>query len=412
MARPLNQYSIVGICAGVQFLSSIDGSMILPMGPMLVAAIHMPSAHIGYLSAAYMIAACISGLIGSLILDRFDRRKALCITMLGLAIGTGFAGVAVDVPTMIAARIVAGLFGGPATALSLAVITDNIHVNHRGWAMGIVSIGTTVAVVVGVPLGLELAVLGGWREPFFVVAILGFFIACGAYLVLPSQHEYAATTGPQSARKALSDFRAIVRRPNTLMALAGVSTMGAEAMMLSVSLAPFFVYNLYYPESKLGMLWMFGGIAGFLIAQVTGRVIDRTGPLRLLWAMTFLSAANTYLMFIHQGQMLAPVALFSVFCATNVSRFIVLGTMHSMVPPATERARFMSLRSATQQGAIAIAIFLAGKVLSTESNGRLDHIDIIAGLAIVFAFFTASISTTLRAQLLRKTTIIPETAQT
>jgi predicted MFS family arabinose efflux permease len=386
---PPGPYAIVALCAAIQFLNSVDASMLIPMGPLLVVAIGIKPAHIGYLSAAYMVSACVSGLIGSLILDRFDRRKALSVAIAGLVIGTGLGGLAVDPATMIAARIVAGLFGGPAAALSITVIADLIGIERRGWAMAVVSIGTTVAGVAGIPLSLELALWGGWREPFFVVALLGFIISGCAYAILPSGRGHIAGGAGQPLRLIISEFRGILAKSSTLLAIVSSSLLGAETMMLSVSLAPFFVYNLGYPQSKLAFLWMVGGIFAFFVAQITGRLIDRSGPMRLLWLMTAAGAANTYFLYIDETRLIGPVALFCFFCATNFSRLIILTTVTSMVPKEAERARFMSLLSAAQQGAMAVAIVLAGNFLVAGPDGALVNMDGVAEAGIASAFVAA-----------------------
>ena len=76
------------------------------------------------------------------------------------------------------ARVIAGAFGGPATSLSLSIIADVVPPARRGRAMGAVMGAFSIASVLGVPLGLWLARLGGWRMPFLVVA--GFGVVVGA----------------------------------------------------------------------------------------------------------------------------------------------------------------------------------------------------------------------------------------
>jgi predicted MFS family arabinose efflux permease len=71
----------------------------------------------------------------------------------------------------------AGFFGGPATAMSLAIIADVIPPARRGQALGKVAGAFAVASVVGVPVGMRLSQMGGWRLPFFFIAGLGLVVA-------------------------------------------------------------------------------------------------------------------------------------------------------------------------------------------------------------------------------------------
>src|SRR5690606_8917324 len=118
----------------------------------------------------YTGAAAVSGLAGAFFLDRFERRSALIFCAIGLSLGTLAGAFAWDLNSLVAARVLAGLFGGPASSISLAIIADVIPPERRGRAMGAAMGAFSAASVLGVPAGLELARLGGWRLPFFVVA--------------------------------------------------------------------------------------------------------------------------------------------------------------------------------------------------------------------------------------------------
>jgi len=98
---------------------------------------------------------------------------------------TAAGGFAWDLHSMVAARILAGMFGGPATSLALAIVSDVVPPERRGRAMGLVMSAFSLASVLGVPAGLELARMGGWAAPFFGVAALGAVLTALAIRLLP-----------------------------------------------------------------------------------------------------------------------------------------------------------------------------------------------------------------------------------
>ena len=69
------------VIAAVQFINILDFMMVMPLGPDFAKALDIPVAHIGYIGGSYTAAASVAGLLGSLFLDRFDRRKALAVAM-------------------------------------------------------------------------------------------------------------------------------------------------------------------------------------------------------------------------------------------------------------------------------------------------------------------------------------------
>src|SRR6202171_4223700 len=130
--------AVVLLVAAVQFVNILDFVMVMPMGPDFAAALGIPSSRLGLIGGSYTAAAAASGLAGSLFLDRFDRRPALGVAMLGLVFGTALGGFATGMSSLMAARLIAGLFGGPATSLSFSIIADTVPAERRGKAMGVV----------------------------------------------------------------------------------------------------------------------------------------------------------------------------------------------------------------------------------------------------------------------------------
>ena len=184
MSRTPSERTIVFLVGAVQFVNILDFMMVMPMGPDFAQALHIKASQLGLIGGAYTAAACVTGLAGSLVLDRYDRRSALGVTMLGLVIGTLLGGAAVGLPSLLLARVVAGAFGGPATSVAMSIVTDTVPPERRGKAMGAVMGAFSMASVLGVPAGLKLARLGGWRMPFFTVGAMGLVIAALAIALL------------------------------------------------------------------------------------------------------------------------------------------------------------------------------------------------------------------------------------
>src|SRR5205807_3558261 len=180
------ELTVVLLVAAVQFVNILDFVMVMPMGPDFSAALGIPASQLGLIGGSYTAAAALSGLAGSFFLDRFDRRPALGIAMLGLVVSTALGAAATGLPSLMAARLLAGLFGGPATSLSFSIIADVVPPQRRGKAMGMVMGAFSIASVLGVPAGLEAARQFGWRAPFFGVAGLGLLLALGSVALLPS----------------------------------------------------------------------------------------------------------------------------------------------------------------------------------------------------------------------------------
>src|SRR4051812_30454617 len=107
----------------------------MPLGPQYIRVFSISPAQFGLIVSSYAISAGIAGISAGLFLDRFDRKKALLLLYSGFTVGTLFCGLARTYPLLVAARALAGAFGGVTGALILAIVGDVIPEYRRGAAM-------------------------------------------------------------------------------------------------------------------------------------------------------------------------------------------------------------------------------------------------------------------------------------
>jgi predicted MFS family arabinose efflux permease len=128
------------LASAAQFVVILDFALILPLGPDLVAPLAVPASSLGLLLAAYTAAAVLSGLLASRILDRFDRRRGLFVTLLGLGPSAFAASLAPSFAALVLARALAGACGAPTSALLMSLITDEVPALRRGRALVAISV--------------------------------------------------------------------------------------------------------------------------------------------------------------------------------------------------------------------------------------------------------------------------------
>jgi predicted MFS family arabinose efflux permease len=380
------EWRVVLIVAAVQFANTLDFSMVSPMGPQLAVALNISTAHVGYLGGTYIAAAFIAGLIGTMVLDKVDRRLALGVVMTGLVIATALCGFAVDMKTMLAARTMAGLCGGPAAAISLAIVADSVAVERRGRAMGVVAGAYGLALILGIPAGLQLALLGGWQLPFFSVAGFGAMIVVSAYTMLPPQRRHLEQSSGTTVAGALKELYAVAARPTTLMGLGIIALLMSGVATVMSNLASYLVFNLAFPPDLLGMLWMAGGIVGVGASQLTGRLTDRIGTIPIFWTAAIVSAITIGLIcffFPKGGPVWLLTLLFSLYLGGNMGCFVSWNAMLTKLPRPSERGRFMSLSASAQHAAGAIAIFLGASMLTELPGGSIAHMGRVVTLGII-----------------------------
>jgi predicted MFS family arabinose efflux permease len=362
------------IVAAVQFVNVLDFMMVMPLGPDFARALSIPTSQIGIVGASYTGAAAVAGIVGAFFLDRFDRRKALGVALAGLMTATAAGGLAWDLHSMVAARVLAGMFGGPATSLALAIVSDVVPPERRGRAMGLVMSAFAVASVLGVPAGLELARLGGWSAPFFGVALLGAVLAALAIRLLPP---LKPPPRPVSEVPAGS----VLQRPGALQGLFAAGLMMCANFMLVPNLATYWQFNFGYPREHLGLLYLVGGLVSFAIMRVVGQLVDRYGAALICALGSVAYLACLFVSFVVPQYSWPVIGLFVVLMGSTSFRFVPLQSLASRVPLPSERARYMSTQSAVQHIAAALGAVLASQLLTEQPGGRLvgmNHVGMVS----------------------------------
>jgi len=360
----------------------LDFMIVMPLGPDFAAGLDIPVSQLGYVGGSYTAAASISGLAGAFFLDRFDRRKALAVAMLGLVLGTLGGAFARGLGTLMLARIVAGAFGGPATSLAYSIVADVIPPARRGRAMGAVMGAFSVASILGVPAGLELSQRGGWRLPFLAVALLGAILGTYAYAVLPPMvgHLAQAKTRPFGR-----DLLELVRT-DVALSLTLTTCVMAASFVLVPNITPYVLFNLHYPRTRLGLLYLVGGTVSFVAMRGVGVLVDRFGSARVGTFGTLFASLVIYLGFACAPPLLPVMAIFIGFMLGMAFRNVAYNTLTTKVPRPTERARFSSIQSSVQHLASAIGAFASAQFLVELPDKTLGGVSNMALAAIVLGF--------------------------
>jgi predicted MFS family arabinose efflux permease len=395
-SKDVSERAIIFLIGTIQFINVLEFMMVMPLGPDFAKALDISSRHLGVVSGSYTAASAVAGLVASTFIERFDRRKALAFSMSGLILATFAAALSTNLTTLLAARILAGCFGGPSTSLSLAVVTDTIPVERRGRAMGAIMSTFAIASVLGVPAGLELAQIGGWRAPFIAIGTFGIAAVAMAITKLPPMGQHLESMGKPGD---LVPLTRMLRHPPVLIALSSCALMMISGFLLVPNLAPFIQANLGFPREKLGVLYFVGGGTSFILMRVIGVITDKIGPIKVAWVASLLFIGTVYLGFLLSEPPLPIILIFSMFMVSMSLRGVAFNTLSSQVPAPSERARFMSIQSSVQHLASAVGATLSSSMLVEDSNKNLIGMASVATLAMIAGFLMPIFLTLLQKQL-------------
>jgi predicted MFS family arabinose efflux permease len=359
--------------AGMQFTNIVDFMILMPLAPQLMRLFEIDPRHFGFLVSAYTFAAAASGFVAAFWIDRFGRKRALLAMYTGFIVATALCGVAPSYGWLLAARVVAGAFGGVIGALVLTIIADVIPYARRARGTAFVSAAFSLAAVMGVPLGLWFATHYTWRAPFLVLAGASAVAWIVAWRAVPSLD--AHVTGGER-RNPAAQLRAVFGVGNHQRAFAFMIALMTSVFLVVPFIAAYNVANVGLLETELPYIYFAGGLATLFTAPLIGTLADRFGKKRVFTILAFLSLVPIVVM-----THLPPLPLAGAVAASVLFFVLVPGRFGPAMAIITGsvapklRGSFMSFNGAVQQLGAGAASLAAGLLVGRASDGALTGFD-------------------------------------
>jgi predicted MFS family arabinose efflux permease len=356
--------------AAMQFTNILDFMIMMPLGPQFMRLFDIDPRHFGLLVSAYTFAAAASGFLAAFWIDRVGRKRALLAIYGGFLVATALCGFAPNYELLLAARIVAGLFGGIIGALVLTIVAEVVPYARRARGTALVASAFSLSAVMGVPLGLFLAAQFSWRAPFLFLAAFSLGVGLLAWRVLPA---LPAARGVQP-RNPFAQLRAIFGVPNHLRAFAFMFALLMSVFLVVPFIAPYNVANVGVSEAELPYLYFAGGLTTLFTAQGIGWLADRYGKRRVF---TWVACASivpllvmTNLPRVHLSLAILVSVVFFVLVPGRFGPATALIT--GSVAPRL-RGSFMSFNGAIQQLGAGVASLAAGLIIGRAADGSLTR---------------------------------------
>jgi predicted MFS family arabinose efflux permease len=176
--RILFRLSLVG------FVTALVARAVDPVVPPIASELGVDPNSVALLSTAFALPfALVQPVLGP-VADMVGKIRVMLVCLAVLLGATLLCALASDYPTLLGARIVAGIASGGIFPVGMAVIGDLIPMKERQVAIGRWLTAVISGNLLGATLAGMIADLAGWRTVFFVFAAGGAFALITAVLTL------------------------------------------------------------------------------------------------------------------------------------------------------------------------------------------------------------------------------------
>lgn len=250
------------------FVGATEGGLIAGVLPYISEDLGITIGQAGYVIVGYALAYAIGTPLVAVVLGGVGRRRILGWSEFGLAVCALLMAVTPFFPGLVAVRTLLAICAGTFTGTAMATAAMIAPPGQRGRAIQIVTMGQSMAVLIGVPAGAWVAAHFDWRWNYMAIAVAAAAAALALYLRLP-RGMYGDTL---TVRERLRVLRNPGVGPALLTTLLYVSATFPPSMFVGAV-----IDELGIGRDMLPVVLLAAGIGAILASMSAGRVADWLG---------------------------------------------------------------------------------------------------------------------------------------
>ena len=359
------------------FLVMLGFGIILPHLAYYAEELGASASQIGFLIGAYSALQLIFAPMWGRLSDRYGRRPAILIGLVGNAGALALFGAAKSLPWLFIARGLSGVFSAAVLPTVMAYVADVTTEEGRGKGMGLMGAAMGLGFIVGPGIG---GIIGNHSLPFLVAGGLSLATFCFALILLP---ESLKLTDPLDTPQVTISPWSAMNHPLTPLFL--VAFFSAFIFSGLETIFPLFIKDrLNYGAKELGVMFLImGSLVALLQGGVLGKLINIFGEFKLIIIGLLLNAV---------GMVLLP---WSKTLVTLTLYLSIAGIGNQIIRPTN--TSWISKQTKFGQGAtigVMDAFLSLGRVLGPPLAGKLYTPEtfqvpcwISAGILVVVSVF-------------------------
>lgn len=336
----------------------------------IAAGLDVPVEQVGLMMTIYAWIVALMSLPFMLLTAKLERRSLLIKLFLIFVACHVLSAFAWNYWILLVSRIGVAFVHAIFWSITAALVVRLAPKDKKTQALGLLSIGVSLAAVLGLPLGRLIGQYLGWRDAFAIIAVLASVILALFYKILPHL--------PSRNAGSLSSLPVLMKRP---------MLMGLYLLVIMIITAHFTAYSYIEPflnlEGGLGaeiatMILLVFGLAGIVASLLFNR-FHRRSPSKFLFIAMSLLAVSLFLLqfFSRSAFLIIPLAFIWGIGISGISLSLQIRVLQ-LAPDATDVA--MSLYSGIFNIGIGGGALLGGIVMKYMGLGYIGYVGFILAL--------------------------------
>lgn len=336
----------------------------------------------GELITIYSLVFAISSPVLLTLTAKVERKRLALITLSLFFVGNLVAFLSPNFLVLFLSRIISAACGSLLVVLCVTIGSSIVKEEFRARAIGIIFMGISGSLVLGVPAGLIVGNHFGWRSPFLFIAILTLISMIGVYFFLGKiEPKPVISLGKQL--NTLKNSKILFAQLTSVLFLTGHLTLYAY-------LTPFLKSTLHLDATWVSFFYFIFGISAVFGGGLGGFMADKWGSKKSILTIVVIFCLVMFIL---------PKVTFSIILFVIV--MMVWSMLSWAITPAQQNYLIetspetsdiqQSLNNSALHVGIALGSILGGMVINHYS---VLYNASIGGIFVFFALLCAIFSIT------------------
>ena len=271
----------------ISFIVGMVELIISGLLDLIAADFNVSLGQAGFLITIFSLIFAIASPILLIVTAKIERKRLTLAFLLMFLFGNIVTVFSPSYSILFLGRIITAISGALLIILCLVMAPSIVEKKYQGRAIGIVSMGISGSLVLGIPIGLVIGDSFGWRAPFVLITVLTILSIIGVFFLMDRVKPRPAL--PLKAQLiTLKSKKILFAHVTTFLYMSGHSALYAY-------LKPFIQTTTDLDGRWISIVYFVFGVAAVSGGGIGGVLSDRYGPKRSVIAFIAMFSVTIFL---------------------------------------------------------------------------------------------------------------------